>query len=209
MTDTPQTSSPSGSAAASPSNAAKQAAAPTPEMPTDVILAPPDGPSKSTPANHGGAAVATGNSNTSIHIEVAPRPVTPVPLAWRSWPVVDSLGEFILLTTALVGAPAIVFQSAGPAYALFAFVAVLFVSWRSFVPTVFELSALGVTENRLGRTRRIPWISIDRYLIGRRGVFLSSTGAPLEMLRGLYLPWGQHRDQILTTLRYYLPRAED
>jgi hypothetical protein len=204
MTDAPQTSSPSGSAAAAPANAATQPAAPTPEMPTDVILAPPEVPSKSTPAQP-----PIGNSNTSIHIEVAPRPVTPVPLAWRSWPVVDSLGEFILLTTAIVGAPAIVFQSAGPAYALFAFVAVLFVSWRSFVPTVFELSALGVTESRLGRTRRIPWISIDRYLIGRRGVFLSSTGAPLEMLRGLYLPWSQHRDQILTTLRYYLPRAED
>lgn len=181
------------------------------DRPTDVILAsqvlPPSSTSGSTAPPF--ASPPPSSSSTPVQIELTARPVTPVPLAWRSWPVVDSLGEFALLTTALVGAPAIVLQSAGPGYAIFAFLAVLTVTWRSFVPTVFELSALGITETRLGRTRRIPWMSIDRFLIGTRGVFLSSRGAPLEMLRGLYVPWGVHREQILATLRYYLPRAED
>jgi hypothetical protein len=81
--------------------------------------------------------------------------------------------------------------------------------WRQFVPTFYELSALGVTSRTLRRTRRIPWLSIDRFVVGRRGVFLSSAGAPLEILRGFYLPWGNHREEILISLRYYLPRAEE
>lgn len=180
------------------------------DVPTDVILAPAESASKtwsgSTAPPQPGSPSSSG---AQVQIELAPRPVTPVPLTWRSWPVVDSLGEFALLTTALVGAPAVVLQAAGPSYAAFTFLAVVAVTWKKFVPTVFELSALGVVESCLSRTRRIPWMSIDRFIIGHRGVFLSSNGAPLETLRGLYLPWGSHREQILTTLRYYLPRAED
>jgi hypothetical protein len=160
---------------------------------SDVILAP------STSGSRGSAPIA---------LAVA-KPVTPVPLSWRSWPIVDSLGEFFLLAAALLGGPIVVFQYAGVGYALFTAAALVFVAWRHFVPTQFELSALGVTQTRVGRSQRIPWISIDRYLIGRTGVYLSSAGAPLEMFRGLYLPWGKHREQILTTLRYYLPRAEE
>lgn len=199
MSDTPQP----------PASDVKSAAGQV-ERPTDVILAPPEASRGSASAGTASpTALPPSSSSTPVQIELAARPVTPVPLAWRSWPVVDSLGEFALLTTALVGAPAMVLQSAGPSYAIFTFLVVLAVTWQKFVPTVFELSALGVMESRLGRTRRIPWMSIDRFVIGHRGVFLSSRGAPLEALRGLYLPWGPHREHILATLRYYLPRAED
>ena len=138
------------------------------------------------------------------------RQATPVPLAWRSWPVIDSPAEFVCLVGAMLGVPYVVWDATGsPIAALLCTAALATVVWRNFVPTLFEIGALGVTERFVGRTRRIPWISIDRFVVGRKGAFLSSAGAPLEVLRGFYLPWGPHREQVLTTLRYYLPRAED
>jgi hypothetical protein len=114
-----------------------------------------------------------------------------------------------VLILVVVGAVGLLWRSTGsPAIAGLCGLAMGVTVWRHFVPTFFELSALGVTSRTLRRTRRIPWLSIDRYVVGRRGVFLTSAGAPLEALRGLYLPWGSHREEVLTSLRYYLPRAE-
>jgi hypothetical protein len=178
-----------------------------PSHQSDVKLAEP-----STPPTEVLPPIAppvTSPSSGSQPTQAAPRAATPVPVAWRSWPIVDSLGEFFFLTISSGAAIGAAYRFAGPLTAIAAAVVLTFVSWRYFVPTFFELSALGVSENCLGRKRRIPWISIDRYVVGRKGAYLSSAGAPLELLRGLYLPWGPHREQIVAVLRYYLPRAED
>jgi len=115
-----------------------------------------------------------------------------------------------VLILVIVGSVAILWRATeSPATAALCGLAMAVTVWRQFVPTFFELSALGVTSRTLRRTRRVPWLSIDRYVVGRRGVFLSSAGAPLEALRGLYLPWGAHREEVLISLRYYLPRAEE
>jgi hypothetical protein len=172
-----------------------------PSHPSDVRLAQTLGTVEAPPT--------ASKSSGSQPVEITARPATPVPVAWRSWPIVDSLADLLLLTVGIGGTIGVAYRFAGPLTAIVSAVALTFVCWRNFVPTVYELSALGVSENCVGRKRRIPWISIDRYVVGRRGVFLSSAGAPLELLRGLYLPWGTHREQILAVLRYYLPRAEE
>jgi len=159
-------------------------------------------PGAARPMTFPGAS-STGSSNAS-------RPATPVPIAWRVWPVVDSVWELLGLATVLVVVPLVVWSLSGrTALTAICTIAVGAVVWRHFVPTICEINALGVTEKIFSRTRRIPWLSIDRYVVGRKGVFLTSAGAPLEVFRGLYLPWGSHRDQILSSLRYYLPNAED
>lgn len=168
---------------------------------SDVVLAPPSGRTEAPQPQHA--------SSGSQPVQIATRPATPVPPTWRSWPVVDSPAEFVLLSAAIVATVGLAFRYGGPLTAIMAGVVLVVVSWRRYVPTFYELSALGVSENCLGRKRRIPWISIDRFVLGRKGAYLSSAGAPLELLRGLYLPWGSQREQIVTTLRYYLPRAED
>lgn len=138
------------------------------------------------------------------------RTLTPVPIAWQSWPVIDSVWVLLGLTAVVVAVPTVVWSTVRnlPMAVACGLVAAYSV-WRQFVPTVFELNALGVTTRTLGRSRRVPWISIDRFVVGNRGALLTSSGAPLEIFRGLYLPWGGHRDQILSSLRYYLPHAED
>ena len=168
---------------------------------SDVRLAAPLGTVEAPPT--------ASKSSGSASVEIVARPLTPIPVAWRSWPIVDSLADFFLLTIGIGATVGVAYRFAGPLTAIAAAVVLLIVTWRYFVPTMYELSALGVSENCVGRRRRIPWISIDRYVLGRRGAYLSSAGAPLELLRGLYLPWGSHREQVVTTLRYYLPRAED
>ncbi|MBN8628452.1 MAG: hypothetical protein J0M17_23485, partial [Planctomycetes bacterium] len=116
------------------------------------------------------------------------RATTPVPIAWRSWPVIDSVWELLGLSTVVVGVPAVVWSSSNnlPVAVACGLVAA-FTVWKNYVPTTYEINALGVTSRTLGRSRRIPWISIDRFIVGRKGVFLTSSGAPLEFLRGLYI----------------------
>lgn len=166
--------------------------------------------SSATPNAPRPATMPSASSSGTSPSSSGARPATPVPIAWRVWPVIDSLTELFGLTAVLIVVPLVVWSTSGKtALTAICTIAVGAVVWRHFVATTFEINALGVTEKIFSRTRRIPWLSIDRYVVGRKGVFLTSAGAPLEMFRGLYLPWGSHRDQILSSLRYYLPNAED
>lgn len=173
---------------------------------------PASGPGSAVP-NSGGrpSGVGTsGNISGSTPSATAARTATPVPIAWRVWPVIDSVWELLGLSAILAIVPLVVWSLSGrTSLTVVCAVATGVVVWRNFVPTICEMNALGVTQRVFRRTRRIPWLSIDRYVVGRRGVFLTSAGAPLELFRGLYLPWGAHREQILASLRYYLPNAED
>jgi len=184
----PAAPQPIAAQAAAPQPASSQPASATRIIPGLVPAAPSAGPTSSS----------------------GPRTLTPKPVVWRSWPIVDSVLEPAVLILVVIGAVALVWRATeSPVIAALCGLAMAMTVWRHFVPTFFEVSALGVTWRTLRRTRRVPWLSIDRYVVGRRGVFLSSAGAPLEALRGLYLPWGHHREEILTSLRYYLPRAEE
>lgn len=209
----------SGSKTTSGSAAAAANGMPRDRNLSDVVLydepapsaqASPKSGSSTTPGAARASTMPTANSIGSTPSAGAARAATPVPIAWRVWPVIDSVWELLGLSAVLVVVPLAVWSLSGrTALAAVCTIAVGAVVWRHFVPTICEINALGVTEKIFSRTRRIPWLSIDRYVVGRRGVFLTSAGAPLELFRGLYLPWGAHRDQILSSLRYYLPNAED
>ena len=161
-------------------------------------------------ANARGSASTGSNPTAAMPSGSTSRSATPVPIAWRVWPVIDSVWELLGLSAVLVLVPLVTWTISGrTALTVLCTFAVGAVTWRHFFPTICEVNALGVTQRLFGRTRRIPWLSIDRYVVGRKGVFLTSAGAPLELFRGLYLPWGAHREQILASLRYYLPHAED
>jgi hypothetical protein len=79
-------------------------------------------------------------------------------------------------------------------------------AWRFFVPVTFELNAEGVHQWVWGRHRRIPWSDIRHHQMFSSGVLLLpyEHGAPMDVMHGLFLPWGMRRDEILAQLRYYL-----
>jgi hypothetical protein len=81
--------------------------------------------------------------------------------------------------------------------------------WRFFVPVYFEFSAMGITQQMWGRRRRIAWQFIERCEICRAGIFLLPHDAPLAVFRGLYIPWGIHRAEVLALVQFYLPRARE
>jgi hypothetical protein len=78
--------------------------------------------------------------------------------------------------------------------------------WRFWLPTRYELGPQGISQTVLGRTSRIPWTAILNYEIRPRGVMLYADAVltPLSAVRGLYLPWGSQREQVLGHVEYYL-----
>lgn len=131
----------------------------------------------------------------------------PPPVSWRSWPLGESLTRSSLVLAGLLAAGLAVRGLTGYTHLAPLAVAVLAVSlWRFFLPVVFMLGTDGITESLLGRDRHIPWSAIRRYEIYPKGVLLLPypDSARVDCFRGLFLPWGVHRQEILTLLNYYL-----
>lgn len=133
----------------------------------------------------------------------------PPPVRWRSWPLVERPLVSLALGAALAALGVGVWHAAGQVrLALAALAAVLVSLWRFFLPTTFELDADGVHEWRFGRHRHTPWSWIRRYQVCSAGVLLlpHDTPCPLDALRGLYLPWAEHREAVVAHVHYYLDR---
>jgi hypothetical protein len=82
----------------------------------------------------------------------------------------------------------------------------LVTSWRSWLPVAFEIGPSGVTQIVGWRKRRIPWTAILQYQVCLHGVLLlpDAVVTRLSPLRGIYLPWGRQRQEVLANFEYYL-----
>jgi hypothetical protein len=136
------------------------------------------------------------------------QPDEPPPLVcWRSWPFRQNLAQSGLVLAGLLAAGLGVRGVTGFTHlALLAVAALALSLWRFFLPVVFTLSADGVNESLLGRERRIPWFAIRRFEVYPKGVLLLpyTDAARVDCFQGIFLPWGDHRQEILTLLTYYL-----
>lgn len=83
---------------------------------------------------------------------------------------------------------------------------ILVTLWRNLIPLRFEIGPHGITQVGLGRKSRILWTSILNYQVLANGVLLLPDAAVtrLSPLRGLYLPWGTQKEQVLANVEYYL-----
>lgn len=137
----------------------------------------------------------------------------PPPLVrWRSWPLRDNPLVGVLILAGVLVAGMYVFRASTQLHLAVGAAAVLAVAgWRFFVPVTFELNSEGVHQWVFGRHRRIPWTEIRKHRIFPSGTLLLpyEREAPIDVLHGLFLPWGRRREEILAQLRYYLdPPAE-
>jgi hypothetical protein len=132
----------------------------------------------------------------------------PPPLVrWRRWPLRDNLLIGAMGIAGLVGAGVLVYWQTDRLHlAIGATLVVAIAAWRFFVPVTFELNAEGVHQWILGRHRRISWSEIRCHQFFSTGVLLLpyEQGSPIDVMHGLFLPWGLRRDEILAQLRYYL-----
>jgi hypothetical protein len=118
----------------------------------------------------------------------------------------------VLLGIGLVSAGFLVYWTTGQVHlAAIAVVPLSVALWRFFLPVQYELNDDGVQQSVLGRHRGVPWDCVHRYEICRTGVLLLpfSDYCRMDVLRGLYLPWGGHRGEILSRIHYYLDRESD
>ena len=133
----------------------------------------------------------------------------PPSVQWRSWPMRDSAiaAAMVLVGLAAAGA-AVRWVTAETHLALLAVGVLALALWRFFLPASFELNPDGVSQWLFGRRRRIPWRQIRRYEVCSSGVLLlpHADRCPIDAFRGLYLPWGRHRSEVLAQVRYYLDR---
>ena len=131
----------------------------------------------------------------------------PVPVQWRSWPLREGALRASLVLAGLVAAWAVVRWVTGQMHlALLAMAALGLSLWRFFLPVTFELNAQGVDQWLLGRHRHIPWQAIGGYEVCQAGVLLlpEADCCPIDVFRGLYLPWGSRREEVLAHVRYHL-----
>jgi hypothetical protein len=138
----------------------------------------------------------------------APRRSAPAPVRWRSWPIAEggrAIGSLAALGAVVIAVVALTTWNI--VWSLVAAGLLAAAAWRSFVPIDFEVSAQGITQEVLGRRRRISWKSIAVCEVCRAGVWLSPTAGRRSFFAGLYLPWGARRNEILALFEYYLPPA--
>ncbi len=133
-------------------------------------------------------------------------------IRWRSWPLADDLLRTMIVVVGLVVAWVVVRWVTGQtAMAVIALVALAISLWRFFLPVSYELSVEGVDQWFFGHKRRIPWKTVRRYEIRPAGVLLlpRSERCPMDVFRGLYLPWGNRREEILAQLHSYLGESDE
>lgn len=148
------------------------------------------------------ASSVPGKRESGLRIRVAPESVQ-----LSCWPLRDrplrawGLLGLVVAASVLVGRVAPNVQ-----YGWLALAVLLVTSWRTWLPVRFEIGSGGVTETVLWRKRRIPWTAIAQHEVHREGVLLLPDLAvnALSPLRGLYVPWRAHKQDVLANLEYYL-----
>lgn len=138
----------------------------------------------------------------------APRRGPPASLTIRNWPLMEGGLQSWFLLGLLAATALMVGRATGSgAWALAAWCLTAVACWRFFVPATFVVNGLGITVRILNRSRRISWRSIDRCEPGHAGVMLMPNVLFAPSLRGLYIAWGSHREELLSLLEYYLDEA--
>lgn len=137
------------------------------------------------------------------------RRAPPPPLRWRNWPIEEGGPSAWLLSIILLGATGMVgWETGSTLWALLACGLIGAAAWRYFVPVYYEVNAQGIFQEVLGRRQRIAWRTIGRAEVCRDGVLLAASPGLPGTMRGLYLPWGQHRTEVLSLVGYYLRQFE-
>lgn len=136
---------------------------------------------------------------------VPARRTAPPPLMWRVWPLEEGGPTAWLLATLLGGAVLLAgWQTQSAVLALLAGAVAALAAWRYFLPVHYEVNSQGVFQTVLGRRRRVSWRSIGRLEVGHDGVLIAPADRFSPTLRGIYLPWGAHRAELLASMDYYL-----
>ena len=128
-------------------------------------------------------------------------------LSWQSWPLREDRLPSALVLLGVSAAAVLVGWSCGRAsLGLLAAGAIAVSMWRFFLPVVFEADHRGLSQWLFGRRRHIPWAAVARHQICAAGVLLlwQVDDDHLAPLRGFYVPWADHREELLGLVDQHL-----
>ncbi len=131
----------------------------------------------------------------------------PPSVRWRIWPLLDRPGRGVAVLSAMAFAGLVAQWATGrPQLGLLVSVVLVTSVWRFFLPTSFELDRNGIDQRRFGHRRRIPWKAIRRLERCAAGVLIlhHADDCPMDRLRGLFLPWGEKRREVLAHIDFNL-----
>jgi len=133
--------------------------------------------------------------------------LTPPGLKWRHWPLRDEWRvhlPIVLVFTLAVVSVAITTQELWVTLATLAIG--LVVLWRWWLPVEYEFGSKGISQSYFGWRHLTPWRNIRRFEARPHGVMLFplADATPLDPLRGLFVPYGTHREDMLQCLAFYV-----
>ncbi len=132
----------------------------------------------------------------------------PQTLEWSVWPARERPWAAAVLLGSLAVLGALIAQATGDRVLAVAAPVFVLVSVGSFISrTHYRLTAHGIEVRALGVTRARPWGEMRRVIVDQNGVFLSPFESRnwLEAYRGVRLPFGGNRDQVLAFVETKLP----
>ncbi|HMI30486.1 MAG TPA: hypothetical protein VK527_02015 [Candidatus Limnocylindrales bacterium] len=140
--------------------------------------------------------------------DVAPGPSAPQALEWSVWPARRKPWAAAVLLASLAVLGALVAQGTGDRVLGVAAPLFILASVGSFIAkTEYRLTPESVEVRTLGVARVRPWGEMRRATVDRQGIFLSpfEKRSWLEAYRGVRLPFGGNRDQIVAFVESKLP----
>lgn len=137
-----------------------------------------------------------------------PAPAARETLEWSVWPARDRpwAAAVLLLSLAVLGV--LIAQGTGDTVLGVAAPVFILASVGSFIArTEYRLTPESVEVRTLGVSRARPWGEMRRAILDRRGIFLSpfEKRSWLEAYRGVRLPFGGNRDQVVAFVESKLP----
>jgi hypothetical protein len=144
----------------------------------------------------------------SAHVLLETQPAAAAPrVSWQSWPLRDAgRWSWAVLCGFVLAGLAAGWVTERIVWGILAPLMLAASAWRFFVPIVYRLDRLGAHQLVLGRQSTWPWHEVSACVLRRRGAVLFDVKNPaaIDALRGLYLPWRSHRDEVVDCLRHYV-----
>jgi hypothetical protein len=129
-------------------------------------------------------------------------------LEWSVWPARDRPWAAAVLLASLLVLGVLIAEGTGDKVLGVAAPAFILVSVGSFIArTRYRLTSESIEVRTLGVARARPWGEMRRATVDRGGVFLSpfEKRSWLEAYRGVRLPFGGNRDQVVAFVETKLP----
>lgn len=128
---------------------------------------------------------------------------------WTSFPAAENKLKAVLVAAFLVVLLTFIHLSFGTAWFVIAFLLLGGSVAPYFAVTRYEMTESEITVFHFFFTTRKPWSVFRSYYVDKRGVLLSPFARPsrLENYRGLYLRFGESKDEVLRFVRKMVDRT--